>query len=155
MQEVTALGMGVPVVAADLLRELRVAPRQCADDLDCVYLFGSVARGEAGPLSDYDLALLFRESVPPRARVEMAAALIERVQKMGGPAIDVVILNEAPPALRHRVVRDGHPLFVADERRRVLFEARTLREFLDFRWVLDRYNGALLNRAREGRLGTG
>lgn len=153
MQEVTPLGTTVPVAAADLLRELQVAVRECAGKLDCAYLFGSVARGEAGPLSDCDVALLFRESLPPHARLETAAAIIDQVQRIDGTRIDVVILNEAPPALRHRVIRDGRPLFVADDTRRVRFEHQTLREFLDFRWVLDRYDEVLLKRAREGHLG--
>lgn len=38
------------------------------DDLVSIVLFGSVARGEAGPTSDIDMILVFRS--PPRSRID-------------------------------------------------------------------------------------
>jgi hypothetical protein len=42
------------------------------------------------------------------------------------PRVDLVILEEAPPALRHRVFRDGILLVERDERHRVAFETRAI-----------------------------
>jgi predicted nucleotidyltransferase len=118
-----------------------------------VYLFGSVARGEAGPLSDVDLGLLFDPALSKESRWNAALALSGDLQRIDGPRIDVVILNEAPPALRDRVVREGRLLLDRDPPGRVEFEARALMEYLDFLPYIERFDRAILKRAREGRLG--
>ena len=60
-------------------------------------LFGSAARGAAGPLSDLDVGLLLRDSLSLEARTKIAAAVGSRVQKLAGPRVDVTVLNDAPP----------------------------------------------------------
>jgi hypothetical protein len=143
--------MPVSHVAGRLARAVAAFAAQHAMALDCVYLFGSVARGDAGRLSDLDLAVLFADPVGEDARGELAAALAGHLQTVEGPRVEVTVLNDAPPAVRYHVVRDGRLLFSADERRRVAFESRAMREYLDFRPVLARYDAALFARAREGR----
>ena len=120
--------------------------------VDCAWLFGSVARGEAGPLSDVDVAVLLAATVPPEARMDTAAALVEELERRCG-RVDLVLLDEASPALRHRVLRDGLLLVERDARRRVAFETRSIQEYLDFKPLADIYDRALIARAREGRLG--
>lgn len=120
--------------------------------VDCAWLFGSAARGEAGPLSDVDVAVLLSPSVAPEARLEIAAALWEDLERRC-PRVDLVLLEEAPPALRHRVFRDGILLLERDERHRVAFETRAIQEYLDFQYLAEIYDRALIARAAEGRLG--
>jgi len=60
----------------DVLRELRAALSDSRfDGLAAVYLFGSVARGDGGPRSDVDIALLYGETAPPARLREPRAAL--------------------------------------------------------------------------------
>ncbi|ADG81453.1 DNA polymerase beta domain protein region [Thermincola potens JR] len=68
------------------------------------YLFGSYAAGRATPQSDIDLAILFDKSF------ERERYLPERLRLMGELSIvletdrvELVVLNEAPPALAYRV----------------------------------------------------
>jgi len=139
---------------AETSRHLAALAGRSASEIDCAYLFGSAARGERGPLSDLDVALLFADSTPGPRRLDLAAAVAEEAERLTKTAVDIVILNDAPPALRHRVIRDGVLLFAHDERRRVAFESRSIAEFLDFQPALAQYDRQLLERAREGRLGT-
>lgn len=120
--------------------------------VDCAWLFGSVARGEAGPLSDVDVAVLLDAAVPPETRMDIAAALVEALERCCG-RVDLVLLEEASPALRHRVFREGLLLFERDVRRRVAFETRGIQEYLDFQPLAEIYDRALIARAAEGRLG--
>ena len=53
---------GDPVLA-EVVRRLLEAYRP-----ELIYLFGSVARGEAGPDSDYDLLLVVPDDAPPERR---------------------------------------------------------------------------------------
>lgn len=121
--------------------------------VDCAWVFGSAARGEAGPLSDLDVALLLREDLDPDTRAGTRMFVAGQLQRIGGRLVDVTVLNDAPPALQHRVLRDGRLVYCRDEARRVRFEVRAIREFLDFQPVLERYDRVLLRRAREGRFG--
>lgn len=144
---------GSPEAELQRLRtELAAFARDHPDTLACAYLFGSAARGETAPLSDLDVAVLFASPVTRAERDELVLELAGRLQRPGGPRVDVTVLEEAPPALRHRVVRDGRILLCLDEPCRIAFETRALREFLDFQPLLDRYDAALLRRTREGRV---
>lgn len=122
--------------------------------IEAAYLFGSHARGEGGPMSDVDVAVLAADPVPSTARADLAARVADALEAEVPGRVDVTILNDAPPALVHRVLRDGLLLFARDERRRTVFEARAIDEFLDFLPILERYDRALFARARQGRLGT-
>jgi predicted nucleotidyltransferase len=144
----------VAVPAKDLVQRLATVVGRPGSEIDCAYLFGSVARGESGPLSDIDVGILFSGLTPAARRLDLAAAVGEDLARLAKSAIDVVILNDASPAVRHRIVRDGLLLFAADDRRRVAFESRSIDEYLDFQPVLARYDQRLLERAREGRIGT-
>jgi predicted nucleotidyltransferase len=145
------------VELVDERRALLTALTAClqAPDLPivCAYLFGSQVRGEAGSLSDVDVAVLFDASVSSDDLFRRELALAGSLEIAVRRPIDLVVLNGAPTALAHRVVRDGVLLVSRDEERRLRFEADAISAFLDFRGVLDRYDAHLLARAREGRLG--
>lgn len=72
------------------------------------FLFGSQARGSAGPLSDLDVAILHLDGLGPRERLDLRLGLAAA----GGAAlatgeVDIVLLNGAPPLLRDRALRDA------------------------------------------------
>jgi hypothetical protein len=95
-----------------------------------VYLFGSVARGEAGPASDVDLGLLF-ESEPPATLAAPQFALEAELRRLLGLPIQVVALNRASSDLVHRVLRDGRLILDRDPAARIRFEVRSRNEYFD------------------------
>ncbi len=120
------------------------------------YLFGSYARDQAGPLSDVDIAVLVDEGVAE------ADYLDERLRLMGAVTdalefddVDVVVLNQAPLALAYRVLRDGVVLACRDRDRRVQYTARIVSLYLDFKPVIERFERAIIERARRGELTRG
>ncbi|HYN21900.1 MAG TPA: nucleotidyltransferase domain-containing protein [Thermoanaerobaculia bacterium] len=133
---------------ADELREVLAT----SDVIDCAWLFGSVARGEAGPLSDVDVAVLLDSEVPPEARMDIAAALVEKLESRCD-RVDLVLLDEASPELQNSVFREGLLFVERDANRRVAFETRAIQEYLDFQYYAEIYDRALIARAVEGRLG--
>ena len=142
-----------PPEATALAESLRATLDRAVAAVQCAWLFGSTARGEAGPLSDVDVAVLLDGSVPRENYLDIAAALVEALERCA-PRIDLVVLNEAPPALRHRVLLDGLLLLERDPRQRIEFEVRSIREALDVQHITAIYDRALLERAARGRLGT-
>lgn len=104
----------------------------------CVYLFGSVARGTAGPASDLDVAVLYEE-LPPATLEGSGVSLAAELEVATGVPVDLVVLNRAPVDLVHRVLRDGILLVERDRNARVLFEVSARNAYFDLKPHLDRY----------------
>ena len=97
------------------------------------YLFGSHARGASQAHSDIDIAVFVdRERVEPSPfgyRSELTSSLMSA---LGTNAVDVVVLNSAPPLLYHRVLRDGLRLLARDLRSTTVREGQALSRHCDF-----------------------
>lgn len=71
-----------------------------------VWLFGSAARGEAGPTSDVDVAVEAAEPLPPG----LLAGIRERLEESPiVPKVDLVDMSEASAAVRAAIMREGLP----------------------------------------------
>lgn len=110
-----------------------------------VYLFGSLARGQETGLSDVDIAVLLEDL--PTDLLGFTLKLMDELSVILGDRVDLVLLNEAPPLLRHQVIKYGRVIYSKSEEDRVRFEVRSEREFLDLRILLNRYNQVLLEEA--------
>jgi predicted nucleotidyltransferase len=95
-----------------------------------VYLFGSVARGEARPDSDVDVGILFAAEPPATLDAPQFAIEAELERFLGRP-VQVVALNRASPDLVHRVLRDGRMVLDLDRSARIRFEVRSRNEYFD------------------------
>lgn len=116
------------------------------------YVFGSVARGTAARGSDIDIAVALTQ--PPSDALAYRARLAEELTRAAGSTrVEVVLLQEAPPALAGRIVREGRLLVCRDETRRVRIEVDALRREFDtepLRRALDHAQSAAI-RAEETR----
>jgi predicted nucleotidyltransferase len=101
-------------------------------DVAFAYVFGSVARGDARVDSDVDFAVYLDEDSPRADRGCVRSALLTKLLAcLGRNDVDLVILNDAPVVLKHRVLRDGILVLSRDEAKRVDFTADTLRRYVD------------------------
>jgi predicted nucleotidyltransferase len=118
------------------------------------YLFGSVARGKMGPLSDIDIAVLFSEKVRKEKffdkRLELASEIDEALKTY---KTEVICLNEAPPLLKHRAVFYGIPIFISNSKLKREFEFRVLQEYEDFRYHLETAYKIMRRQIKEGVFG--
>jgi len=105
-----------------------------------VYFFGSASRGEIGPLSDIDLAVLWP--------AEVAAPMIKSInlqseikEKFGEDNFEVGCLNGQNLSFCYVVISTGTCIFGL-ETDRVAYETEILSQYLDFNYLAEEYNRA-------------
>ncbi|MGH7573497.1 MAG: type VII toxin-antitoxin system MntA family adenylyltransferase antitoxin, partial [Gemmatimonadota bacterium] len=102
-------------------------------EIAAVYVYGSAARGEATPLSDVDLALLFVEDQSERERRELLAQITGDLARHGaGPRLDVRDFEDLPLTVQGRVLAEGALVQSNDDVRRVRFETLVRMQYFDF-----------------------
>jgi len=115
------------------------------DERDCIvlaYLLGSVARGIETELSDLDLAVLLEEE--PEELLGFYLRLVDDLSVILGDNVVLVLLNEAPPLLRYQVIKHGKIVYCRSEKKRVRFEAKSMKDYCDLRFLHHRYDQVLL-----------
>ena len=147
-----ALGMATPVDRAVLARlaDLLEPRREILE----AYLFGSTATGSARAHSDLDVAVYLSESQPETSRFGYAADLSAALMgALGAPRVDVVVLNDAPPLLYHRVLRDGVRILARDLKATTTREGRALSRYCDYGPQLAKIEAAHRARIEAARFG--
>jgi predicted nucleotidyltransferase len=105
--------------------------------LQCLYLFGSRAKGRESASSDIDLAAFIgpgKGCNDPLLGVDMACSC-ER--ELGKP-VDMVLMNRVNPVLQHEILATGVRLYEADHEFRAKAEARSFRDYVDSVYFLNR-----------------
>lgn len=122
--------------------------------VEAAYVFGSVARGVATPLSDIDIALLLTSSLPPYERLNLELRIQGEVEEQVGlGSVDVRSLNDAPLTVKGRIIQQGVLIYERDKTRRVDFEVATRKRYFDFAPIAHRLQEAFLEHVhREGIL---
>jgi len=137
---------------AELVTRIRRSLSARPEVLD-VYLFGSQARGDAQAHSDIDVAVYVSEE--PESAFGYAADLsAELMSALSSNAVDVVVLNHAPPLLYHRVLRDGVRVYARDLRETTVREGRALSRHCDYVGQLAKIDAARRGRALGEDLGS-
>ena len=130
---------------------LEALRRVLAEDPRIAYalVFGSSARGAAGPYSDVDVAV----GLAPGLRLTALelGELASRLEDAAGKPVDLVLLEEAPPGLAYRVFRDGRPILERDRRAMVERKTRAILEYLDFQPIEELCARGALAAAAHGR----
>ena len=111
-----------------------------------VYLFGSVARGEGRADSDVDVAVLYGKPVD-RGLAGLKLALAGDLEERLGRRVDLVVLDNQPADLIHRVLRDGLLVLENNRSARISFEVNARNQYFDVLPALRRYRKPRAGRA--------
>lgn len=126
----------------EAIREILEDDRRVAYAL----LFGSHGRGSAHSGSDVDVAIGLAPGT--RLSAQDIGDLVSRLESNTAKTVDLVILDEAPPAIAYRVFRDGVEVAVRDRAALVDRKARAILEYLDFRPIEELCASGVLVAAR-------
>lgn len=100
-----------PIHTPDFMKILHTHKKQilqwCADaGASNMRIFGSVARGTAGPTSDIDLLV----DLAPETSLFTLMSLEEKIQKLVGIKVDLVPESGLKPAIKEEVLSEAIPL---------------------------------------------
>jgi len=118
------------------------------------YLFGSAAREKKEPLGDVDIAVLFSRKVKEADYFDKKLRLAAKIDEILGIfQTEVVVLNQAPPLLKHRAVFRGISIFASNPKLRRDFEFRVLQEYEDFIYHLETADRIMRKHIHRGTFG--
>jgi len=122
------------------------------DFVRVAYIFGSVAEGRQGPLSDFDFAVFLEENLSKRDIRDKKMFLINGISSiMRSDNFDLVIMNEASLLMKNNIIKHGKVL--KSDRSRMAFEARIMCDYLDRKYYEDMHANITLERiSRKGIL---
>lgn len=98
------------------------------------YHFGSTARGQEGPLSDLDIAILVDEKSAPSGlhllRLELLLAY-ELQKELSVSEVDLITLNQQRLSFQYNVLRTGRLIYDANPAFRIRFVQKVVQAHLD------------------------
>lgn len=104
------------------------------NDVVAGFLFGSYARGEVGPMSDVDVAVIFSSKLDFSEQENKIEKIRHSLEKyFGADKADVVNVAKArSPLLRYNIlIAEGKRLFSEDPQLLAYFTMKALRDFED------------------------
>lgn len=110
------------------------------------YLFGSQAKGNSAPESDFDIAVLFKGQLSDPLALNEVSNLASDLYKSFPAKIDIVSLHYAPLLLKYEVVAHNRVLYCEDENERINFEVLVIKEYIDEEPTRKLYDNALHKR---------
>ena len=113
------------------------------------YIFGSVPRKDAGPLSDIDFAVYFEESLPKSHRNELYLDIINNLTETLGDEIDLVKMNDSNILLKFNIIKSGEIIFQKSEDDKIRIESEIMRKNLDTKYYRKRHVDANIHRIAE------
>ena len=114
------------------------------------YLFGSVAEGKEGKLSDIDLAVFLDESLSKKEWFDLQLKLMSEMSSiLKTDKVDLIVMNDAPLSLNYEIIKANHPLLVRDKGKKIDFEHGKLSRYLDRRYYEKRWAAEFLKKVAE------
>lgn len=136
--------LAVQSFSMPILDRLRDLAPHLPKEVRLLVLFGSTARGEAGPRSDVDLGVLL-DPYSAALRFKVDAELGRAV----GREVDTVLLDDAPPLLRFEITKEGVLLLEREEGLWTHFKAKAMVDWWDWASTFRMMSDASIRRLRE------
>lgn len=94
-------------------------------------IFGSYAEGRQKKASDIDIGIYF---VQPPEGIKLLT-LINVLSELAGREVDVVVLNNAPPFLRHQIMKNRVILTIKDMAVYAKFREKTISDYDEYKYI--------------------
>jgi predicted nucleotidyltransferase len=115
-----------------------------------VYLVGSQARGEQGPASDFDLAVVFHDAEQPINTAAIHPVLYDLLTDefpvSMGKDVDIIYLQEASLSFQFEAISTGRVIYESNPELRADYEESVVKQHLDFAPMENIFSTALMER---------
>ncbi len=116
-------------------------------EINALILFGSIAKGNRKPLSDIDLALLFKKDVKKEKYPYIELLVFNIISStLKTEEFDLITLNDAPPKISYNILKEGKVLFIKDKASFIDFKENIIKYYLDFKYYEDEFNKIFLEK---------
>ena len=123
---------------------------QAHDRVELAYLFGSVAKGKAGALSDIDIGVYLSAGLTKAQRNQKRLDLIAKLTTiLKNDRIDLLIINDTPPVLNFEIIKPNVLVLVRDHDLKLDVEQRIMSRYLDRKHHEDFLNRTLMKKIME------
>lgn len=112
-----------------------------------VYLFGSMAKGNATGKSDIDLGILLKEDFDFLADFDYKLRLMGKLRDITGKTVDIIFINRADPILQYHIRKYGKVISEGDRIKRIEYEVQARKNYFDFLPMHKKYMEKVLGRA--------
>jgi len=123
----------------------KLAPLFQKSGVILAYVFGSTVKGEIGPLSDIDIAVLFpeEEKMPMTKSCELNYYAAAELLGDENEKVEIGPLNNQALSFCYEVISTGICIYGREEDR-VKYEVSILSQYLDFMYLARKYNQAFI-----------
>lgn len=111
-----------------LIKKLREA-LESEDIILFAYIHGSFM--ESRVFRDIDIAIYLKD-IARKVQLDYELKLEGKLEQKVGIPVDLRVLNNAPPSFCYMVIKKGCKVAIHDDHKRVEFESRVIKEYLDF-----------------------
>jgi len=123
---------------------------QAHDRVELAYLFGSVAKGKAGALSDIDIGVYLSAGLTKAQRNQKRLDLIAKLTTiLKNDRIDLLIINDTTPVLNFEIIKPNVLVLVRDHDLKLDVEQRIMSRYLDRKHHEDFLNRTLMKKIME------
>ncbi|QNB47806.1 hypothetical protein BR63_16955 [Thermanaerosceptrum fracticalcis] len=127
------------------LKTLPLSLEPFNQQISAVILFGSLVMGKETPLSDVDLAILYRRNLDndelARVHSHVYGIITDLLET---DDIDLINLNTAPLSMKYGAIKQSKILLLNNRKEYIDFWEQTVKQYLDFKPLLDECNKTLL-----------
>ena len=119
------------------------------------YIFGSYAKDNPQPLSDFDIAVLIEEIKQEKLGSKRLELLSQIMDILHTDEVDLVMLNYAPLTLQFEIIKNGKLLYRTGEAKRIEYEIEVVNKFLDTTTIRKEYFRYLRMAIKQGKMREG
>ena len=106
-------------------------------NVELAYLFGSHAKRTRRKARDVDIAVLLTRKISSQTKLRFLNDLSTDLKKIANAEIDIAILNDASPFLKHQVLKYGKRIFARSEKSDSHFRYAAISEYLSVKSLHD------------------
>jgi hypothetical protein len=114
-------------------------------DIVALYALGSLAHDALKPLSDLDFGMLLSERIDKSQRFQKNLDLIGLFTDFfKTEEIDLINMRDAAPRIAYNIMKTGKLLFCNDKSELTNFREQTVKSYIDFKDIRDRFDAEFL-----------